>query len=443
MNRHVLTPRMRPLPTRRSSTLAVLDVGTSKVVCLIAKLLPCEPTDMLHGRTHRCKILGIGHQRARGIKSGVVIDMEQAEKTIRMAVDAAERMAGVEVETVVVNMTGGRMGSQHSKSSLTIGNRAVTAADLNRILEVASGQIARDGRAVIHSLPNGYELDSTRGIRDPKGMIGETLSVDLHTVSVEAAAARNLMLAIERCHLTVEAIVATPYASALSVLADDEADMGAAIIDFGGGTTSISVFEEGRLAHVDAIAVGGNHVTMDIARGLSTRVTDAERLKIVYGSCIASPSDIRETITITTAGDEGDQPTHLPKTQLVRIIKPRVEEILELVRDRLKASGFAAPAGRRLILTGGGAQLTGMVELARQTISSTVRIGRPLGVQGLPESAKSPGYSASVGLLIYPQVAAIEHFTQGKKTHLTQNITQANGTDGYVARVGRWLKESF
>ncbi len=443
MSRHVLTPRMRPLPTRRSTTLAVLDVGTSKVVCLIAKLLPCEPTDVLLGRTHRCKILGIGHQRARGIKAGVVIDMDEAEKTIRMAVDAAERMAGIEAESVVVNMTGGRISSQHSKSSLNIGNRAVTAADLNRILELASASVMRDNRAVIHSLPNGYQLDSTRGIHDPKGMIGETLSVDLHNVSVEAAAARNLMLAIERCHLTVEAIVATPYASALSVLADDEADMGAAIIDFGGGTTSISVFEHGRLAHVDAIAVGGNHITMDIARGLTTRVTDAERLKIVHGSCVSSPSDIRETITITVAGDDGDQPTHLPRTQLVRIIKPRVEEILELVRDRLKASGFAAPAGRRLILTGGGAQLTGMVDLARQTISSTVRIGRPLGVQGLPESAKSPSYAASVGLLIYPQVAAIEHFTQGRKSTSAQGTTKANGTDGYVARVGRWLKESF
>lgn len=438
MSRHLLTPRLRPLSSRRSSTLTVLDVGTSKVVCLIAKLLPTDPSDTLLGRTHRCKILGIGHQRARGIKSGVVVDMEAAEKTIRMAVDAAERMAGVEVESLIVNMTGGRVGSQHSTSKFSVGGRAVTAADTNRILEIASSTTLRDGRALLHSLPTGYSLDSTKGILDPKGMIGDELRVNLHNVSVEAAAARNLMLAIERCHLSVEAVVATPYASALAVLADDEAEMGAAIIDFGGGTTSVSVFMEGRLTHIDAVAVGGNHITMDIARGLSTRVTDAERLKIVHGSCITSPSDIRETITVTSAGEDGDQPHHMPKTQLVRIIKPRVEEILELVRDRLKASGFAAPAGRRLILTGGGAQLNGMVDLARQTISSTVRIGRPLGIQGLPESAKSPAYSAGVGLLIYPQVAAIEHFTQGRP-----NIIKAAGNDSYVSRVGRWLKESF
>jgi cell division protein FtsA len=438
MSRHLLTPRLRPLPNRRSTLLSVLDVGTSKVVCLIAKLLPAEASDTLRGRTHRCKILGIGHQRARGIKSGVVIDMEEAEKTIRLAVDAAERMAGVEVESVIVNMTGGRITSQHHASSMSVGGRAVSATDLARCLDLANTENARDGRALLHSLPTGYTLDGTRGIRDPKGMIGDELSANLHNVSVEAAAARNLMLAIERCHLSVEAIVATPYAAGLAVLVDDEADMGAAIVDMGGGTTSVAIFNEGRLTHLDAIAVGGNHVTMDIARGLTTRITDAERLKIVYGSCVSSPSDVRETIAVTTAGEDGEQATHMPKTQLVRIIRPRVEEILELVRDRLKASGFAAQAGRRLILTGGGSQLNGMTDLARATISGSVRIGRALGVQGLPESAKSPAYSAAVGLLIYPQVAGIEHFASGG-----QALTKSTGTDGYVARVGRWLKESF
>jgi len=438
MTRHLLTPRLKPLSSRRSTLLSVLDVGTSKIVCLIAKLLPAESSDTLRGRTHRVKILGIGHQRARGIKSGVVIDMEEAEKAIRMAVDAAERMAGVEVESVIVNMTGGRLTSRQHAAQYTVGGKAVGQAEVQRCLDVATSHAARDGRALLHSLPTGFTLDSTTGIRDPKGMIGDELRCTLHNVSVEATAARNLMLAIERCHLSVEAVVATPYASALSVLVDDEADMGAAVIDFGGGTTSVSVFNEGRLTHIDAIAVGGNHITMDIARGLTTRVTDAERLKIVYGSCVASPSDIRETFSVVAAGDDGEQATHLPKSQLVRIIKPRVEEILELVHDRLKASGFAETASRRLILTGGGSQLAGMTELARATMSSSVRIGRALGVQGLPESAKSPAYSASVGLLIYPQVAGLEHFAHGGQT-----LTKSTGTDGYVARVGRWLKESF
>jgi cell division protein FtsA len=246
------------------------------------------------------------------------------------------------------------------------------------------------------------------------------------------------MLAVERCHLNVEAVVATPYAAGLSSLVDDEAELGAALVDFGGGTTTIGVFAHGRLIHVDGFAVGGNHITMDIARGLTIRLSDAERLKTLYGTCIPSASDDRETISVTTVGEDSEHPHHIPKSQLVRIIKPRVDEILELVRDRLKGAGFGPQAGRKLILTGGASQLTGMPEAARSIISSQVRIGRPLGVQGLPESAKNPAFAASIGLLVYPQVAGVEHFEPRRQTGYA-----ATGTDGYITRVGRWLKESF
>ena len=431
-------PRMRSLSTRRSAILSVLDVGTSKVVCLIARLMPAQPSEMLRGRTHRCRVLGIGHQRSRGMKGGAVVDMEEAEGAIRMAVDAAERMAGVQVEGVVVNVTGGRLASHLYNAQIAIGGRAVGESDVHRVLEAAASRTARQGRAVLHSLPNGFSLDSTQGVRDPKGMIGEELGAQMHVVSCDIAAARNLMLAVERCHLDIEAMVTSPYAAGLSALVDDEAEMGTALVDMGGGTSSIGVFSKGHLTHVDAIAIGGNHVTMDIARGLSARLGDAERLKTLYGSCISSGSDDRETIAVPQAGEEPDSAVHMPKSQLIRIIRPRVEEILELVRDRLKAAGFAAQAGRRLVLTGGACQLTGMPEAARRIISSQVRIGRPLGVQGLPESAKSPAFSAAVGLLVYPQVAGVEHFEPRR-----QGAARGTGTDGYVTRVGRWLKESF
>ena len=196
---------------------------------------------------------------------------------------------------------------------------------------------------MLHALPTGFWLDATRGVRDPKGMVGDELGAEMHVASCDAAAARNLMLAIERCHLRVEAMVATPYAAGLSTLVDDEAELGAALIDFGGGSTSVGVFAGGRLAHVDAIAVGGNHITMDVARGLSISLADAERLKTLYGACIASPSDERETIAVHRVGDDMDHPSYLPKSELVRIIRPRVEEILELVRDRLKGAGLDRP----------------------------------------------------------------------------------------------------
>jgi len=438
MTTRYVTPRMKPLSARKTTILSVLDVGTSKVACLIARLMPAEPSDMLRGRTHRCRILGIGHQRSRGMKGGAVIDMEEAEQAIRLAVDAAERMARVQVESVIVSVTGGRLGSNMFSGGVRLGGKPVSEADTHRVLEAAASHTAQQGRAVLHSLPNGFAVDSTTGVRDPRGMMGDELRATMHAVSCDGVAVRNLMLAVERCHLNVEAMVATPYAAGLSALVDDEAELGAALVDFGGGATTIGVFANGRLTHVDGFAVGGNHITMDIARGLTIRLSDAERLKTLYGSCISTASDDRETISVRMVGDDGDHAQHIPKSHLVRIIKPRVEEILELVRDRLKVAGFGPQAGRKLIITGGASQLTGMPEAARQIISSQVRIGRPLGIQGLPESAKNPAFAAAVGLLVYPQVAGLEHFEPRRNVGYA-----ATGTDGYITRVGRWLKESF
>jgi cell division protein FtsA len=438
MNTFVQPPRMRPVSSRKTALLSVLDVGTSKIVCLVARLDPMEPSEMLRARTHRCRILGIGHQRSAGIKGGMVVDMDEAENAIRRAVDAAERMAGVQIESVIVNVSGGRVGSQLYNALVAVNGRAVNEDDTHRVLEACTNRTQGQGKAVLHSLPTGFSLGNMRSIRDPKGMIGDALGVDMHVVSCDATAARNLMLAIERCHLTIEAMVATPYASGLSALVDDEAELGTAIIDMGGGTTSFGIFSGGSLVHVDAIALGGNHVTTDVARGLNTRLADAERLKTLYGTCLASASDERETIAVTAVDGDGDHPAHMPKSQLVRIIKPRVEEILELTRDRLAQGGFALHAGSRIVLTGGASQLTGVVEAARRILLGQIRLGRPLGIQGLPESAKSPGFSAVVGLLVYPQVAGAEHFRPGRS-----DGEQATGTHGYISRVGRWLRESF
>ncbi len=438
MNSANLPPRLRPLSERKSAILSVLDVGTSKIVCLIARLNPGGGSQSLRGRTHRCRILGIGHQRSRGIKGGAVVDMDAAEEAIRLAVDAAERMAGVEVESVIINATGGRLGSQLFDAKVAIGGRAVAQADIHRVLEACTARGGRDGRAVLHSLPIGFSIGETRRIEDPRGMIGDELGADMHVLSCDAAAAHNLVLAVERCHLNVDAMVATPYAAGLSTLADDEAELGAALIDMGAGTTSVSVFSGGNLTYVDGFALGGNHVTTDIARGLSIRLADAERLKTLYGACIASASDERETISVVQVGEDGEHPAHLPKSNLISIIKPRAEEILELVRDRLKGAGFPAHAGRRLVLTGGASQLAGMPEEAKRIISGQVRMGRPLGVEGLPESAKSPAFSAAVGLLVYPQVSGNEHFRPSRRV-------SAPGPEasGYMGRVGRWLRSSF
>jgi cell division protein FtsA len=258
----------------------------------------------------------------------------------------------------------------------------------------------------------------------------------MHVVTAELAPVRNLELLINRSHLEVETMVATPYASGLSTLVDDESELGVACVDLGGGTTSIAVFADGQVVHTDAIAVGGHHVTMDIARGLSTRLADAERIKTLHGSALTTTSDDHDIVGIPTVGDDRNDVVNIPRGSLTRIIRPRVEEILELVRDRLAASGFSGRINRRVVLTGGASQLTGLVEVARRILGHNARLGRPLGIAGLPQTAKGPAFAASVGLLIYPQVAQIEQFDAGVRA------AQAAG-DGYLPRMRRWLRQSW
>jgi cell division protein FtsA len=291
---------------------------------------------------------------------------------------------------------------------------------------------------VLHSLPIGFTLDNAHSIRDPRGMLGRRLGVDMHVVTVDAAAARNLMLTVEQGHLAVEAMVATPYVAAQSVLDDDEADLGTAVVDIGAGTTTTAVFSGGRFVHADGFALGGNHITMDLARGLKGRITDAERIKILHGSAIAGRSDDRDMISVASVGEhEGEPPQVVPRAAVTRIIAPRVEEILEMVRDRLAASPFAADPHGPVVLAGGSSQLAGLPEVAARILGRQVRIGRPLGIAGLPEIAKGPAFAAAAGLLVYPQLAYLEHYEPRRTRHLM------TGTDGYFARVGRWLRESF
>ncbi len=432
-------PRMRPLSNKRSTVVSVLDVGTSKICCLIAKLRPREESQLLAGRTHNVEVLGIGHQRSTGIKSGVVIDLDAAEQAIRLAVDAAERMAGVTIDSLIVNVSCGRLSSETFSASVSLDGHEVEEGDIKRVLSAGSAHAEQDGYSVVHSIPIGYALDNDHGIHDPRNMMGEVLGVDMHVVNAETGPLRNLELSINRAHLSVETLVATPYASGLAALVEDETNMGCACIDIGGGTTTLSVFLAGRFVFTDAITIGGDNVTMDLARGLSTRLDEAERLKVLHGSTLPSVSDDNDIISVPPIGnDEQDAPIQVPRAQLTRIIRPRVEETLELIRERLNRSGFAGAVGKRIVMTGGASQLTGISEVARRILSRNVRLGRPLGIRGLPSAARGPAFSAVVGLLIYPQIAGIEKFS----SHPTGR-RYLTGTDGALARVGRWLKESL
>jgi cell division protein FtsA len=432
-----LTPKMKPVSPRRSAIVAALDIGTSKVVCLIARLKPQPPQEVLRRRSHSIEILGVGHTEARGMKGGAVINLAEAEEAVRHAVDLAERDASVQLESVVLSVSSGRPSSEFYAVNVNVAGSSVADGDISRALAAGSRYSVKPDRAVLHSLPIGYALDGVRGVGEPRGMLARGFGVDMHVVTSDITAARNLMLVVERCHLDVETMVVAPYVAGLSVIADDEADLGAALVDMGAGTTTTAVFSGGRFTYADGFALGGNHITMDLARGLNARISDAERIKTFYGGVLAGGSDESDMITVPAVSEaDREPPQFVSRASLVRIIKPRVEEILEMVRDRLAASPFAGEPRARVILTGGVSQLAGLPELAARILNRPVRVGRPLGIAGLPEVAKGPAFAVATGLLVYPQAAHLEHFEPRRTRHLM------TGT-GYIARVGRWLRESF
>ena len=432
------TPKMKPMANSSRATLvAGLDIGTSKIACLIGRLRPCQPRDALVGRSHAIDVIGISHIQSRGIKAGAVVDAAEAEHSVRQGVALAEQMAGVRVESVLLSVSAGRMHGQLIEASAEA-RGTVTPHDLTRAMSTAALHATGEGRTVLHAMPVGYSLDGVKGIRDPRGMVAKQFGVEMNVVTADSAVVRNLMLVVERCHLQVEAVVAAPYVAGLSVLADDETALGAAVVEMGAGTTTMAVFSAGRFVHSAGFALGGNHITMDLARGLGASIADAERIKTLYGTVLTGGSDARELMTVPSAGDnEGDAPQIVSRGKIANIIRQRTEEIFEMVRDRLADSPFAAEPKAPVVITGGASQLTGVPELATQILNRPARIGRPLGLSRLPNEAKSSSFAVPAGLLVYPQFAHLE-FTE---PHPARRA--ATGTDGYFGRVGRWLREGF
>ena len=432
------TPKIRPVSQRRAALVASLDIGTSKVACMIARLKPCAPSDSLRGRTHAIELIGYSQIQSRGMKAGAVVDLAECEQAVRHAVALAERMAKVRVESVLLSVSGGRLQGQLVEAAADIRGSTVGPSDISRVTSAGMRHATGEGRTVLHALPVGYSLDGVKGIRDPRGMVARQFGVDMNVVTSDATVARNLMLVVERCHLNVEAMAASPYVAGLSVLTDDETDLGAAVIEMGAGTTTIATYTGGRFVHASGFALGGQHITMDLARGIGACIADAERIKTLYGTVLTGGSDARELMSVPSAGDdERDVPQIVSRATIANIIRHRAEEIFEMVRDRLADSPFGAEPRGRIVLTGGASQLTGIPELATRILGRPVRIGRPLGFGRLPNEAKSASFSVPSGLLVYPQYAHLEHV---EPRHTRQVRT---GTDGYFGKVGRWLREGF
>jgi cell division protein FtsA len=382
----------------------------------------------------------MSHIQSRGVKAGAVSDLNECEHAVRHAVALAERMARVRVESVLLSMSSGRLTGQLMEASSEIRTGAVTQANLDRVVSAGMHHATTEGRTVLHAIPVGYSLDGIKGVRDPRGMVAHQLGVDMNVVTADAAAARNLMLVVERCHLNVEAIAAGAYVAGLSVLTDDETDLGAAVVEMGAGTTTIATYSGGQFVHASGFALGGQHVTMDLARGLGACIADAERIKTLYGTVLTGGADAREILSIPTAGDyhERDALQNVSRATIANIVRQRVEEIFEMVRDRLAESPFAAEPRAQVVLTGGASQLNGIPDLATRILGRPVRIGRPLGFGRLPSEAKSASFAVPAGLLVYPQFAQLEYI---EPRHTRQLMTGTHG--GYFGKVGRWLREGF
>jgi cell division protein FtsA len=408
-------------------SLAVLDIGTSKIACFIAHI----------DSAGEIKIAGIGHQLSKGIRSGVITDFAEAESSIANAVNAAEQMAGEMVEHVTVSLSGGNITSRNVTVEMEMLGEEVTDRDIMDIIEKGRASIAHSESDIIHCIPVSYYLDGAKGISDPRKMYGRKLGADLHIITGLPSVTRNLAHCVGRCHLDVEAYIAAPYASALSCLEEDEKQLGVTLIDMGGGVTSFSVFAGGKNVYSDAIPIGGMHVTNDIARGLSTGLVNAERLKTLHGSAIAAANDDRVMIDVPPLGEEDtDEVNTMPRSMLVGVIRPRIEEIFEMIRSKIEVGGASGLAGKRVVLTGGGSQLLGARDMAANILGKQVRLGRPRPLPGLAEAVSGPAFSTALGMLEYAIKKPMEEQMYDAYLH------RGGLTSGFE-KVVNWFRENF
>lgn len=411
-----------------NETFAALDIGSSKICCAIARVKNTPDSN-----TPSTKILGLGHQLSKGIKGSNIIDLEALEDAIVNAVHSAEQQSGDTIQEIFVNLPAGSALSQTFKNEINLSNTQVDNSHLRKLLSVSPTSLPHN-RHVIHALPVSYELDGVRGIQDPRGMIGEKLSVNLHVISAPTGLVKNLMGCIGRCHLDIKGFVVSPYASGLSTLTEDEMQLGVTTIDMGGGHTTISSFYEGNLVFVASVPIGGNMITQDVARGITTTIAQAERLKTLYGSAVYTVSDDRENIIVSHVGDSNSEHANqISKGLLARIIRARVEEIFEMIIKTIRKSGVDPIVFQKFVITGGACQLQGMKELLSQVLGKPVRIGIPQNITGSGDLIHDPMFSTCAGLIQYGYQDYIEESSQAVRLK----------SGSLWSRMNSWFKQNF
>ena len=399
--------RLRRRAALQRGVVAVLDVGTAKISCMILQFDPSVQMSAQEGVSAMAnhgafRVIGVATTRSRGVKFGEVTTMEKTERAIRTAVQAAQKMANTRVDHVIACMAGADPRSYGLTGQVQLDNGSVMDYDIGRVLSACDLPDYGQGREAIHAMPVNFALDHRSGLSDPRGQIGNRLSVDMHLMTVDTSAVENLLKCIKRCDLELAGFASSAYVSGISALVEDEQELGSACIDFGGGATTVSIFLKKHMIFADSVRMGGDLVTNDISQGLQVATSMAERIKTFHGGVMATGMDDREMIEI--GGDTGDfdhDRRRVSRSELIGVMRPRVEEILEEVRVRLDGAGFDHLPGQRIVLTGGGSQIPGLEGLASRILGQQVRLGKPLRIQGLPQAATGPAFASSVGLALH------------------------------------------
>jgi cell division protein FtsA len=409
------------MSNNRENLIVGLDIGTTKICAIVGNLTP----DGLD-------IVGIGTSPSRGLRKGVVINIESTVESIRKALREAELMAGCEIKSVFAGIAGGHVKGFNSQGVIAIRNREVTREDIDRVIDAAKAVAIPMDREVIHVLPQEFIIDDQDGIKEPLGMSGVRLEAKVHIVTGAVASAQNIVKSCNRASVNVADIVLEQLASSDSVLSADEKELGVALIDIGGGTTDIAIFVDGAIKHTSVLALGGNHLTNDIAVGLRTPMAEAEKIKKQYGCCMTAMVGKDETIEVPSVG--GRESRVLSRQLLAEILEPRVEEIFTLVNREIIRSGYEELIASGVVITGGTTILPGMPELAEQIFNLPVRRGVPQGIGGLTDVVNSPIYATGVGLVKYG--------SRNMKVHKFM-IGQENLFDKVVRRMREWFSDFF
>ncbi|ARB46804.1 MULTISPECIES: cell division protein FtsA [Alloalcanivorax] len=400
-----------------------LDIGTSKVVAIVGQVTS-EGT---------VEVVGLGSQPSRGMKKGVVVDIEATVRSIQRAVEEAELMAGCQIHSVYAGIAGSHVRSLNSHGIVAIRDREVMQADIDRVIDAAQAVAIPADQKTLHVLPQEYVVDNQEGVREPVGMSGVRLEAKVHLVTCAVNAAQNVEKCVRRCGLEVEDIILEQLASAYSVLTEDERELGVCIVDIGGGTTDIAIFTEGAIRHTANIPIAGDQVTNDIAMALRTPKQHADEIKIKYACALTQLAGADETIKVPSVGDR--PPRTLSRQNLAEVVEPRYDELFTLIQAEIRRSGYEDLIPGGIVLTGGSSKIEGAVELAEEIFHMPVRLGTPQGVAGLTDVVRNPIYSTSVGLLLYG--------LRMEKEGLSARAQAGGGQVNWVERFKRWFQGNF